>query len=277
MSQTWSLPLVGSTDTMSVSDTKLNDGFDTLRTHWLGASDPSSLVDGMIWAQTTAGKLRMRAGSATYDIGDWGVADLGHIRKDGTIAFTGNIDAGSNRITNLAAASGANDGIRKTEFDAKYHATTGHSHNGTTGNGPNIAASNLTGLPYITILGGSDQAQIDLQSTGVSWTAYDITSDITPSVARTAYLRIFCEANIAVSTTLDIDFKFRATGESLAQIEEYFLHENTDASNVKSIRFSRHCWVPLNSAESFDYQVTLTSGTVSFWQILLVGFETKVV
>lgn len=118
MSQVWNLP-IDATDTLSASRTDLNDAFDALRTTFLGGSDPGSLVDGQIWVNTTTGKLRGRASAASFDIGDWGVSNLGHVRKDGTIPLTANWDVGAFKITNLGTPTAGGDAATKTYADLK--------------------------------------------------------------------------------------------------------------------------------------------------------------
>lgn len=115
--QTWNLP-IDATDTLSDSRSDLNDAFATLRSNWIGTDDPGSLVDGMIWPQTTLGKLRGRVAGATVTLGDW-AAEMGHLRTDGTVAMTGPLDMGSQKITNLAAPTANADAARKTDVDLK--------------------------------------------------------------------------------------------------------------------------------------------------------------
>lgn len=94
MSQTWSLPLSGS-QALSASRTPINDGFEALRTLHSGASEPSSTVAYMLWADTTTNLLKQRNAAddgwitvaVLNDTANWGL-----LRVDGTSAMTGALD-----------------------------------------------------------------------------------------------------------------------------------------------------------------------------------------
>jgi len=120
MSRVWNIPFPES-EVRSVSRTTLNDGLSSLLTHLIGTGDISgaALVDGAVWVNLTTVKLRGRASGVSFDLGDWGVAELGHVRKDGTVAMTAAFDAGGFVVKNLAAPAAANDAARKTDLDAK--------------------------------------------------------------------------------------------------------------------------------------------------------------
>jgi len=120
MSQVWNIP-IPSSEILSTSRTNLNDALQSLQSNFLGTADPTggALVEGLIFINTTAAKLRGRTSSATFDVGDWGVSNLGHLRKDGTIALTANWNIGGFLIQNLGAPAVGTDAARKTEVDAK--------------------------------------------------------------------------------------------------------------------------------------------------------------
>src|SRR5512139_2452427 len=126
MAQTFPIP-IDSTDLLSESRTDLNYALDALKTTFIGATDPDSGVfaDGLIWVNTTDAKMRARKGGATIDIGDWD-AEMGHLRKDGTVALTGNLSAGTHKITNLAApTAGSSDAARIVDVEAKLNSAGG--------------------------------------------------------------------------------------------------------------------------------------------------------
>jgi len=101
MAQTWNLP-IDATDLLSDSRVDINDGFTAVKTNFIGPSDPTALFeDGFIWVNTTSNQVKARISGATVVLGDW-TANLGHIRKDGTVTFTGNQNMGGFQITNLA-------------------------------------------------------------------------------------------------------------------------------------------------------------------------------
>jgi len=120
MSQVFSPPIVVGT-TLSDSLTPINDAFDALQTNFIGSSDPTSILeDGMIWPNTTVtAKLKGRASGVTFEIGDWGVSNLGHLRKDGTIPLTADWNVGAFRITNLATPTGSSDAATKATVDLR--------------------------------------------------------------------------------------------------------------------------------------------------------------
>jgi hypothetical protein len=69
--------------------------------------------------QIIAGTITNAEISASAAIATSKLADgANFLKKDGSVALTGNLDAGSNRITNLAAPVGANDAARKVDVDA---------------------------------------------------------------------------------------------------------------------------------------------------------------
>jgi len=67
MSQSWTLPFVGSDFVNQILKTDVNDFADALRTLHSGSSEPSSMVGLMLWADTTANKVKQRdAGSTAW-------------------------------------------------------------------------------------------------------------------------------------------------------------------------------------------------------------------
>jgi hypothetical protein len=119
MSQVWNIA-IPSNELLSTSRTTINDAFQTLQTHWIGSSNPSTLVDGMIWVNTTNGKLKARAGGVTYDIGNWAQAYLGLLPIDGSIAMTANLNMGSHKITGVTAGStGTTEAANAQQIDSR--------------------------------------------------------------------------------------------------------------------------------------------------------------
>jgi hypothetical protein len=67
MAQNWQLPLVG-TDLLSTAlKTKVSQAAESLRTSHSGATQPSSMVPYMLWADTSTGYLKLRNSANT----DW--------------------------------------------------------------------------------------------------------------------------------------------------------------------------------------------------------------
>ena len=113
MAQTWLLPLAGSS-LLSDSEDDISDAGEALRTLHSGLTEPTSKVAYMLWADTTAGVLKIRnaANSAWITVGTLASTNLGLLALSGG-TMTGNIAFGSSqKCTGLAAGSGAGDSVR---------------------------------------------------------------------------------------------------------------------------------------------------------------------
>jgi len=118
MSQVWTIPIL-STATLSDSRAPINEALATLQTTCLGTADPTGALaaDGVISINTTTSKIKVRKAGAFIQLGDYDV-DMGHLRKDGTIALTGSMGCGGYKLTNVGAPSVSTDVARKAETDA---------------------------------------------------------------------------------------------------------------------------------------------------------------
>lgn len=124
---------------------------------WIEFSGPQMLVDGA-GLLYTGNILNVGAGfgiTANADTIQINQTDLNtvYVRRDGTVAMTGNLDLGSQRIVNLANPISANDGVNKTFADTTYVARAGSTM---------LASANITfnsgevlGLPAIPSVGGA--------------------------------------------------------------------------------------------------------------------------
>ena len=113
MAQTWLLPLAGSS-LLSDSEDDISDAGEALRTLHSGLTEPTSKVAYMLWADTTAGVLKIRnaANSAWITVGTLASTNLGLLALSGG-TMTGNIAFGSSqKCTGLAAGSGTGDSVR---------------------------------------------------------------------------------------------------------------------------------------------------------------------
>ncbi len=64
-------------------------------------ADPSTPADGMIWYHSGTKKFRARRDGVTVDIAT--IADLvAYLQADGSVAMTGDLDAGGNKVINVA-------------------------------------------------------------------------------------------------------------------------------------------------------------------------------
>ena len=70
------------------------------------------------------------------------------INKDGSVAFTGNINAGSNKITNLADPTSAQDGVTKAYLERSGSISSTQILDGTIVNG-DIANTTITGAKLV--------------------------------------------------------------------------------------------------------------------------------
>jgi len=143
------------TDLISDSRINITDRDDTNRSCWLGTAEPSTMVAGQLWIDTTASlvKLRNATNTAWYTLGTYatnlgllalaGGTMTGKITLDGnpTLALhavpkqyadlflllaggtmSGAINMGANKITNLALCTDATDGARKGYVDGLGYA-----------------------------------------------------------------------------------------------------------------------------------------------------------
>jgi hypothetical protein len=252
MSQIWDFPILGS-DVVSDSRTNINDAFDSVRTNFIGTADPLDLVDGMIWVNTTDSKLRMHAGGTSYDIGDWGVTNLGHIRADGTVAMTGNLDMGTNLISNLAAPTITTHGATKVFVDDFFDTTTGHIHNAITGNAPKVTYANLASKPTVhefkLLSEISTVASIDSDD---AWTTVDISTNTGSDTATHAYLGLrFSRAADLGDDVIRVNLRETDTTPTTPQHLIMSLFPTaTDEFDV-----SVNTFVKLNGSEEFDIEV----------------------
>lgn len=104
------------------------------------SADPAPLGAGRIWYNGTSKQLKFSSldagGAVIVEVVATGddvqaaldaISALGtrvtaiegaYVKKDGSVAFTGNIDAGSNKLVNLANGTDANDAVNKGQLDA---------------------------------------------------------------------------------------------------------------------------------------------------------------
>lgn len=118
MSQVWTIPIL-STAALSDSRAPINEALATLQTTCLGTADPTGALaaDGLISINSTTNKIKVRKASEFVELGDF-ADNMGHLRKDGTIALTGNMSCGTYKLTNVGAPSVSTDVARKAETDA---------------------------------------------------------------------------------------------------------------------------------------------------------------
>jgi hypothetical protein len=104
MAQVWNLPLVANTAAgSSLGMITINDGFEALRTLHSGATEPTSTVAYMLWADLTLFLLKMRNSTNTGWITLGKIADaetnFGAVRKDGdNNVMTGTIKMRAQKI-----------------------------------------------------------------------------------------------------------------------------------------------------------------------------------
>ena len=104
------------------------------------SADPTPLTSGRIWYNTTAKALKFSSldsgGAVIVSVVATGadvaavVSDLAalgarvdaveadYVKKDGSVAFTGNVDLGSNKLTNVANGSDSNDAVNFSQLQA---------------------------------------------------------------------------------------------------------------------------------------------------------------
>lgn len=104
MSQVWDIDLVvPSTTAPSVDIQRITDAFNTLRSNWSGAGEPSAdMVAYMLWADTTSGLLKIRnaANTAWITIGILASANLGLLAVAG-----GQMTGGVNEAKTVVASA----------------------------------------------------------------------------------------------------------------------------------------------------------------------------
>lgn len=150
MSQSWTMPIAG-TDTFSASRTDINNDMDALYTNFIGTADPGTLAEGNIWINTTSNTIKGRkAGPSTITLGDW-ADNLGHLRKDGTIALTGAMSCGSQKLTSLANGTVSGDAVNFGQLSG-YLPLAGGAMNSAAvisyTSPPALSANNLTHKTY---------------------------------------------------------------------------------------------------------------------------------
>lgn len=103
MAQTWNIDTIIPGTTSPATDIqKIIDGFDALRTLFDGASEPSDIVAYMLWADTTAGVLKIRnaANNAWIVIGTLASVGLGLLSRAG-----GDVTGGINEAKTTVASA----------------------------------------------------------------------------------------------------------------------------------------------------------------------------
>lgn len=237
----------------------------------------------MIWANTTTNKLNMREGSATFIVGDWGVADLGHIRQDGTNAFTANFDGGGFRLTNLAAASGANDAYRNAENTAQMHATTGHAHTGIAGDASKISYLNAIDQDTVPkwIFFTSALPSIALMTASTSSTTFDASSDVSPDDADMLVVAVTCLITTTSTTAAvggAVTLNLEPTGSAGTMVSpQYRLDiDEITANGTHAVQFAGQYIVPCDASNQIDYGLTdATSASTISVQLSLQGYLRK--
>lgn len=134
------------------------------------SSDPTAATAGRIWYNSTSKLLKFSsldgggavvvqtmASGADVQAALDSLASLGtrvttiegaYVKKDGSVAFTGNIDAGGNKVTNAAAGTASSDLATKGQLDSAIAALgNAFKYIGTVAGGADAgAAVDLTGL-----------------------------------------------------------------------------------------------------------------------------------
>ena len=80
-----------------------------------GGTQPAVFPEGALWDDSGAGQIKRSNGAGSDGVVDWsaGVATL--FNADGSVALTGNLDAGGNRITNVAPSVNSTDVVTRAE------------------------------------------------------------------------------------------------------------------------------------------------------------------
>ena len=134
MSQTWNLPIAGSS-TVSAWRTIINDFGESLRTNFSGATAPGSPVKGQFFYDTDDDSIWVYQGAAwVLWLPDAKLTGGGFIRKDGSVAMTAALNLGSQKITAVASGTASTDGVNKGQVDSLARITS--LHLGTISAGP---------------------------------------------------------------------------------------------------------------------------------------------
>lgn len=122
MSQTWNIPIPG-TELLATSRGNLNSAFDALATKFSGTSAPGSPITGQWWLDTN---LSPASVLKIYDGTTWrtilsaiNINGGGVILRDGSVAFTGDVDFGSQKGVNVASGTASTDLLNKGQVDSR--------------------------------------------------------------------------------------------------------------------------------------------------------------
>jgi len=95
MARDWDIPISVDADIRDWLE-PINESLKSLQSTFTGAGTPTKTKEHMIFVDATTGKLKIRNSDDTgnVEIGDVGDAasNLGHLRRDGTLAMQGNLD-----------------------------------------------------------------------------------------------------------------------------------------------------------------------------------------
>ena len=111
--------LLAGTDTFANSFGKLNNSVTSLEEAFYGPTEPTRKTPGKLWVDSANAlhKRRNAANTAWIVEGVFGSTYMGLLPRDGSEAMSGDLDMGSQKITNLAAPVAANDAVRNTDLD----------------------------------------------------------------------------------------------------------------------------------------------------------------
>ena len=114
-----SYPVIAAGQSLSSSLVPLTDRDEANRTLFSGLLEPSSPVAYQLWADTTTAKLKQRdsTNTAWVIIGDLAVADMGHLRLDGTNSMAAALDFGTNKGINCVDPTSPQDVATKAYAD----------------------------------------------------------------------------------------------------------------------------------------------------------------
>jgi hypothetical protein len=269
MSQIWNLPIPAGLSFFNSKDV-LNDGLDTLRTHNYSESNSTNLVDGMLWFNSGTNEFMARANGATYVLGKSNKADLNLLRKDGTIPATGNLNLSSKLITNLAAPVSNNDLSSKTYVDAFLHASTGHTHDGTSGEGTKIQYDNVSSFPGVLqklvlnndidtkYFDGFTISKSSVVSTPTSGTLDldNFTSDDGTSVIMLLYVSV-TQVTVSSEVLDEVKIYGQAPDANTNLISEISIRYDNSHNDVHS---SRVVIVPLDENNQVEFRCAMGSG-----------------